>query len=54
MLGYLVILNVSVNLSLCVSPVIDWPIQGIPCLLTYDSWDRLQTHSNLEVDKKMD
>uniref|UniRef100_A0A3B4GB83 Leucine rich adaptor protein 1 n=1 Tax=Pundamilia nyererei TaxID=303518 RepID=A0A3B4GB83_9CICH len=36
--------NVRVNgcLSLCVSPATDWrPVQGVPCLSPYDSWDRL-------------
>lgn len=38
--------GVSVNgrLSLCVTPAIDWqPVQGVPCILPYDSQDRLGT-----------
>lgn len=42
--------NVSVNgsLSLCVSPMAEYhrPVQGVLCLSTYDSWDRLQPTLN--------
>lgn len=37
-------MGVGVNgcLSLCFIPATDqWPVQGIPCLVSYDNWDRL-------------
>ena len=39
-------LGVGVSVHDCVSlcgPVMDWrPVQGVPCLLSNDSWDKLQ------------
>jgi len=46
--------NVSVcgrlsRLSLC-GPVMDWQlVQGVPCLLPTDGWDRLQHPQDLTV-----
>lgn len=42
---------------LSVSPVRDRrPVQGVPCLSAYGSWDRLQPSHNPKLDKwkKMD
>lgn len=39
------------------NPAADWqPVQGISHLSPYDSWDRLQSHHDPELDKykKMD
>ncbi len=36
-------MSVSGCLSLYVGPATDWrPVQGVPCRLANDSWDRLQ------------
>ena len=47
-------LGVSVSVDGCLSrlslcgPVMDWrPVQGVPCLLPNDSWDRLQPPETL-------
>jgi len=38
------------RLSLC-GPAMDWwPVQGVPCLLPNDSWDRLQPPCNSKLD----
>lgn len=41
-------------LSLCVSPPVDrQPVQGVPRLSPYDSWDWLQPTHNPESNKKI-
>lgn len=49
--------SVTGYLSLCVNPMAAWqPVQGVLSLLPCDSWDYLQPHDAIPMDKqkKMD
>lgn len=49
--------SVTGYLSLCVNPMAAWqPVQGVLCLLPCDSWNYLQPHDAIPMDKqkKMD